>query len=99
MPRVILTLIAVFVMSSCTTQDEVGTYRPSNGLGAAWTMAALGLFGVVFPDLVSRWTQFDNRKVTRLAAGALLFAGSLLLADYYLDLDAAGTLGQHPNGS
>jgi hypothetical protein len=84
--RLLMILLTVLVVG-CAVEGESSNFRPSNGLGAAWTAWVVGLLGVLFPDLGSRLSGFDDRSITKIAAGALLLVGSVGLADYYLDLD------------
>jgi hypothetical protein len=79
-------LFAVLV-AGCAVASERGNFKPSNGLGAAWSAWVIGLLGVLFPDLGSRLSGLDDRSITRIAAGALLLIGSVGLADYYLDFE------------
>jgi hypothetical protein len=85
-----LVLLLIVLVSGCAVQSETGQFKPTNGLGAGWTACGIGVFGVLFPDTASRWVEWDDRSITRLAAGALLIMGSVCLADYYLALDMAG---------
>jgi hypothetical protein len=86
-PSAVLLLVLV---SGCAVQGEPGHFKPANGLGAAWTAWWVGLFGVILPDIAAKWTGFDDRSITRLAAGALLLLGSVGLAEYYFSFDILG---------
>jgi hypothetical protein len=61
-------------------------------VGSAWIIFLAGLIGFIIPDIATRWLEHDNRFITRLGAGALLLAGSVILAEHHLGLDVIGLI-------
>jgi amino acid permease len=84
--RLLLVLLTVLV-AGCAIQGEAGHMKASRGLGAAWAAFWVALFGVLLPDIAAKWTEFEDRSLTRLAAGALLLFSSICLANYYFGFD------------
>lgn len=92
MARTLIVLGVALFAAGCAVQAAPGEFRPSRGLGSAWLMTVVGALGVLIPDLVARWVQWDDRSVVRIAAGALLFAGLVVLSDCCFDLDLVGSI-------
>ena len=86
--RLPLLLLLVLAAGACAAHDASGHIKPARGLIWAWIALAGGLFGTLFPDTATNWTEQDNRTATRLMSAAILLAGAVLLFDYYYGLPA-----------